>query len=155
MKYTEATRILKALVDGRDPTSDKPLPADSVLHNVSVMRAVLLGHEALQSSADRQKRREALPARVGTTWTNEEEQKLVAAWKKTRDLEALASSHGRTVKSIESRLERLGLITAAQRTTFAFPPTRPSVADRGPQAGAPAKRGRPRGSGRRGRTGAT
>jgi len=154
MKYAEATRILKALVDGRDPTSDKPLPADSVLQNVSVVRALLLGHEALQSNADRQKRREALPPRVGTTWTHEEDQKLVAAWKKTRDLEALASSHGRTVKAIESRLERLGLITAAQRTTFAFPPSGESTDPRGPEAGAPAKRGRPKGTRRRGRTAA-
>jgi hypothetical protein len=124
MNHEEAIRILKALIAGNDPASPKSLAADSVLHNVSVVRALLLAKEALQADVGRQKRREMLPPRVGIEWTDAEDQKLIAAWKEQQPLEDIACSHGRTLRAIESRLERLGLITAEQRkTSFAFPGT--------------------------------
>src|SRR2546428_4350459 len=110
MNHDEAMRILMALVEGHDPVSDKPLPADSVLQNAQVMRALLMAHGALQTNVDRHKRRSALPPRVGTPWTDEEDQKLITAWKEQQAVEHIASCHGRTVRAIESRLERLGLI---------------------------------------------
>lgn len=145
MNHHEAMRILKALVEGHDPISDKPLPADSVLQNASVMRALLLAHGALQINVDRQKRRGALPPRVGIEWTDEEDQKLIDAWNQQQPLEDIASSHGRTVRAIESRLERLGLITAEQRKTFTFPPNSPSAGGSGPEGGTRRRRGRPSG----------
>jgi len=121
MNHDEAIRILKALVEGNDPISQKPLPADSVLQNPKVMRALLLAQGAIQSDVDRQKRRAQLPARVGTTWTDEEDQKLITAWNEKKTVEEIAASHRRTIRAIESRLERKGLITAEQRTTtYAF-----------------------------------
>lgn len=147
MNHEEAMRILKALVEGHDPISNRALPADSVLQNASVLRALLLAHGALQANIDRQKRRGALPPRVGTTWTDEEDQKLIAAWNEKQPLEDIASSHGRTVRAIESRLERLGLITAEQRKTFVFGATSPSAGAGGPQGGTRRRRGRPAGGG--------
>lgn len=146
MNYDEAMRILMALVEGHDPISDKPLPADSVVQNAQVLRALLMAHGALQTNVDRRKRRSALPPRVGTPWTEEEDQRLITARKEQQTVEHIASSHGRTIRAIESRLERLGLITAEERTTsVAFGQTSPSGSG-GPDEGAPRrKRGRPRG----------
>src|SRR5579864_1319009 len=105
MNHNEAMRILMALVEGCDPISGEPLPADSVLQNAKVMRALLMGHAALETNADRHKRRSVLPPRVGTLWTEEEDQRLTTAWKEQQALEDIASSHGRTDRAIESRLE--------------------------------------------------
>jgi hypothetical protein len=151
MNHEEAMRILKALIEGNDPVSAKSLAADSVLHNVSVVRALLLAKEALQANVDRQKRREMLPPRVGIEWTDEEDQKLIAAWKEQQPLEDIASSHGRTLRAIESRLERLGLITAEQRkTSFAFPGT--PGGGGGQEGGTRRRRGRPSSEGGGGST---
>ncbi len=145
MNHDEAMRILMALVEGHDPISDTPLPADSVLQNAQVMRALLMAHGSLQTNVDRHKRRSALPPRVGTPWSEEEDQKLIIAWKEQQAVEHIASSHGRTVRAIESRLERLGLITADERkTSLAFGETSPSASGGGVDEGAPRrKRGRP------------
>jgi hypothetical protein len=62
-------------------------------------------------------RRAHLPARVGNYWTDEEDGKLTSAFKEGQAIELLAANHGRTTRAIEARLERLGLITASQRTT--------------------------------------
>jgi hypothetical protein len=126
MNPEEAMKIVNALVEGYDPISEEPLPEDAALHNASVMRALLLARGALQANMDRQKRRGMLPPRVGIVWTDEEDQKLIAAWTQRQPIEDIASSHGRTVRAIESRLERLGLITAEQRTSFQFSPTGPA-----------------------------
>lgn len=58
-----------------------------------------------------------LPDNVGRAWTTEEESRLVAAFKKGDSPVALAHEHGRTLRAVEARLEKLGLITAEQRTT--------------------------------------
>jgi len=121
MNHVEAMRILKALVEGHDPVSNRPLPADSVLQNASVMRALLLGREAIEAGVDRKKRRALLPPNVGIAWTEEEDQKLRAAWNEKQSVDQIAASHGRTNRAIESRLERLGLMTADERkTSFTF-----------------------------------
>jgi len=54
---------------------------------------------------------------VGTTWTPEEERSLVTAFQAGDAFEAIAEMRGRTVRAIEARLERLGLLTAEQRRT--------------------------------------
>lgn len=144
MKHNEAAAILTALVEGHDPTSGEALPPDSVMQNVSVVRALLFARSALEATVDRQKRRNALPARVGKPWTEDEDKKLTDAFHQQQPLEAVASSHRRTVRAIESRLERLGLITAEQRTTFMFPATIAPAGGGGPEGGPRRKRGRPR-----------
>jgi len=54
---------------------------------------------------------------VGRAWTAEEESTLVAAFKSGDFLADIAARHGRTVRAIEARLERLGLLTPDQRST--------------------------------------
>src|SRR5579883_1439246 len=102
MDHQEAKRILRALIEGRDPTSDEALPRDSVLQNVLVMRALLLAQEAIQLNTDRQKRREALPDRVGVAWTTEEDEQLTAEWNSHETVERIAATHARTIRAIES-----------------------------------------------------
>ena len=118
MKPEEAATILQSLVDGRDPSSGQELPADAVYQRAEVIRALLVGCAAIESSLARDKRRAQLPKRVGTAWTAEEDEKLRYGFQTDRSVEALASSHQRTPNSIRARLERLNLIPPEQRSTF-------------------------------------
>lgn len=77
----------------------------------------LPGFNALDQSAARAQRRAQLPNNVGSAWTTDEESRLVAAFKNGDSPTVIAREHGRTLRAIEARLEKLGLITADQRTT--------------------------------------
>ena len=100
------------------PTAEsQPLPGDCVIHRTDILRALLAGLAALEQTAARAQRRSQLPDNVGRAWTTEEESRLVSAFKKGDSAVAIAHEHGRTLRAIEARLEKLGLITAEQRTT--------------------------------------
>jgi DNA-binding NarL/FixJ family response regulator len=88
-----------------------------VLHHADVLRALLTGLTALEQTAARAQRRSQLPDNVGQAWTTEEESRLVAAFKSGDSAIAIARQHGRTLRAIEARLEKLGLITAEERMT--------------------------------------
>lgn len=117
MPHTDPRKILKALIAGVNPESAEPLPNESVLHRADVIRALLAGFNALDQSAARAQRRAQLPDNVGSAWTTEEEGRLVTAFKNGDSAAVIAREHGRTLRAIEARLEKLGLITAEQRTT--------------------------------------
>jgi hypothetical protein len=110
-------KVLQALVRGMDPETGQELPNDTVLQRVDVIRALIASIGAVEETEARALRRAQLPARVGNYWTEEEDQKLTKAFQEGQTTELVASSHGRTIRAIEARLERLGLTTAAQRTT--------------------------------------
>lgn len=109
--------ILKSLIHGRDPGSNERLPPECVVHRPEVLRALLAGAEALDVVAVRAQRRAQLPDNVGAAWTTEEESRLVSAFKSGESPEIIARTHRRTLRAIEARLEKLGLITPEQRTT--------------------------------------
>lgn len=117
MQNTDARSVLKALIEGREPGSGEPLRSDCVIHRSDVLRALLAGLSALELTAARAQRRAQLPDNVGRAWTTEEESKLVGAFKKGDSPITIARQHGRTLRAIEARLEKLGLITAEERTT--------------------------------------
>jgi len=50
-------------------------------------------------------------------WSDDEERTLVSEFQSGDSLSDIAGKHGRTLRAIEARLERLGLITADKRTT--------------------------------------
>ena len=102
---------------GAAPQSGEPLPRDCVVHRTDVLRALLAGLAALEQTTARAQRRAQLPENVGLSWTTEEEKDLVAAFRSGDSPMAIAQKHGRTLRAIEARLEKLGLITAEQRTT--------------------------------------
>jgi hypothetical protein len=117
MESFDARQILQALVQGFDPVSGAELTAGSVVQQAEVIRALLAAITALEGEAERARRRAQLPRNVGRPWNDAEEARLAAAFHGGDALPAIAAKHHRTVAAIESRLERLGLITAEQRTT--------------------------------------
>ena len=119
MQSPDATAILKSLIEGREPGSLEPLPAGSVVHRAEVLRALLAGVAALQQVEIRSKRRAALPDNTGRNWTAEEEDALATAFKDGESPVVLAERHSRTVRAIEARLVRLGLLAPVERTANA------------------------------------
>lgn len=117
MKQHRALHILQALIQGVDPVTGQELPPGTVMQNADVLRALLAGAGALEQTAAREQRRAALPDNVGRAWSDEEEATLVAAFKSGDALPDIAARHGRTLRAIEARLERLSLLTAEQRST--------------------------------------
>ncbi len=117
MNEQKARQILQALVQGVDPMTGQELPPGTVLQHADVLRALLAGLSALEQTAARAQRRAQLPGNVGRAWTVEEETSLIAAFKASDPLPEIAARHGRTLRAIEARLERLGLLTLEQRTT--------------------------------------
>jgi DNA-binding NarL/FixJ family response regulator len=117
MQQTRARQILQSLIQGTDPVTGEELPRETVLQHADVLRALLTGLSALEQTTARALRRAQLPDNVGRAWTTEEESRLLAAFKKGDSPVAIAKQHGRTLRAIEARLEKLGLITAEQRTT--------------------------------------
>ena len=117
MKEQRACQILKALVQGIDPKGGEELPPSTILQEADVLRALLAGIAALEQVAARTQRRALLPGNVGRTWSKEEESTLAAAFESGDPLPAIAARHGRTLRAIETRLEKLGLLKPEQRTT--------------------------------------
>ena len=117
MQEQRARKILQALVQGVDPTTGADLEAGTVLQRADVLRALLAGVAALEQNSARAHRRAQLPENVGLPWSDDEERTLVSEFQSGDSLADIAAKHGRTLRAIEARLERLGLITADQRTT--------------------------------------
>jgi RNA polymerase sigma-70 factor (ECF subfamily) len=117
MHNPDATMILKTLIEGREPGSLEPLPAGSVIHRADVLRAMLAAVAALERVDIRTKRRAALPDNAGCTWTAEEDSRLVAAFKAGESPQAIAKRHSRTLRAIEARLQRMGLLAPEDRVT--------------------------------------
>lgn len=109
MHQQKARQILQALIQGVDPFSGEELAAGTVLQQADVLRAMLAGVAALEQSAVRSARRALLPANVGQPWTQSEDETLARACEEGEPLEEIAARHGRTLRAIEARLEKLGL----------------------------------------------
>jgi hypothetical protein len=116
MNTTRATLILSSLVQGVDPTSGEELTPNSVLQSADVLRALLAGVTALKEQAGREARKRNRPANVGRPWTAHDESRLIEAFQTGETLSAIAEAVGRTLRAVEARLERLGLITPEQRS---------------------------------------
>lgn len=116
-QFQRARAVIQALVHGIDPENGAELPKDSIVNKIEVNRALTLGIFALDQMMARLTRRAQLPESVGKTWTDEEEQKLRDEFSADEPIPLIAEKHGRTIRAIEARLERLGLLRADQRTT--------------------------------------
>jgi len=115
--YKRSMQVLQALIQGVDPDTGMELPADTVLNRVDVVRALLTAVEALDSVTARALRRAQLPDSVGKQWSDTEEQDLREEIRRGEPRPLIATKHNRTVRAIESRLERMGLLRPDQRTT--------------------------------------
>jgi hypothetical protein len=117
MTQTRARQILQKLIQGLDPITGEELPQETVLQHADVLRALLAGLSALELTAARDQRRAQLPDNVGQVWTTEEESRLVTAFERGVAPVEIAREHRRTVRAIEARLEKVGLIKPEDRTT--------------------------------------
>jgi hypothetical protein len=117
MNEQRGRQILQALVQGVDPMTGEELPPGTILQHADILRALLAGLSALEQTTARAQRRAQLPGNVGRAWTVEEETTLITAFKAGDSVADIAVRHGRTLRAIEARLERLGLLTPDQRTT--------------------------------------
>jgi hypothetical protein len=117
MQEKRAREILQSLIQGFDPFTGEELPAGTVFQHVDVLRALLAGVGALEQEAARALRRAQLPRNIGRTWSAQENAELIEEFNAGQTAEDIAAKHGRTVRAIEARLEKLGLITHSERTT--------------------------------------
>jgi hypothetical protein len=117
MKEQRAREILQALVQGVDPMTGADIPPGTILQHADVLRALLAGLGALEQNALRAQRRAQLPDNVGRPWTPDEEATLVASYKAGNSASDIAIRHGRTLRAIEARLEKLGLLAPEHRIT--------------------------------------
>jgi hypothetical protein len=93
------------------------VPPDSILNRSDVLRALLTASVAIERMMSRAARRAQQPSNVGHSWDKDEEDTLVAAFKSGDSVAAIAARHGRTVRAIEARLEKLGLMSSPEGST--------------------------------------
>jgi hypothetical protein len=116
-QFLRARVILESLVQGIHPKTGGELPEDSVVNEIDINRAMATAVLALDQISARIARRAQRPESVGKTWTEEEVQQLKDEFSRSEPMPLIATKHGRTIRAIEARLERLGLLTADQRMT--------------------------------------
>lgn len=116
-QFLRARVILDSLVQGIHPKTGGELPEDSVVNEIDVARAMATAVLALDQISARIARRAQLPESVGKTWTEEEERQLKDEFNRNEPTPLIATKHGRSIRAIEARLERLGLLTADRRMT--------------------------------------
>ncbi len=117
MHEQRARQILQCLVQGVDPFDGTELPSGTILQRAEVLRALLAGVSALEAGAARATRRAQLPRNVGRAWSAEEQNALITSYQSGENLAEVAARHGRTLRGIEARLEKLGLMAPAERAT--------------------------------------
>src|SRR5579859_8202579 len=110
-QFQRARVVIASLVQGVHPTSGKDLPKDSIVNEIEVTRALGTAVLAIDQVSARLARRAQLPESVGKAWTEEEERRLRSAFARGEPIAEIATKHGRTIRAIETRLEKLGLLT--------------------------------------------
>jgi hypothetical protein len=117
MDLDAAKTTLKSLVQGVDPVTGYPIPKSLVLHHAVVIRALLCAVAVLEADAARTRRRARLPRNTGRPWRQADDEQVIAAYRSGEPLQQIAADHHRSLASVESRLERLGVLAAEQRLT--------------------------------------
>jgi len=110
MSPLEAKKIIESLADGIDPETGEILPAQSTFNSPQVIRALHVAGAALAKAAKRAERDNSLPGNAGHSWSDEEDQTLLASFDSGTPVKEIASKHGRTQGAIAARLVRLGRI---------------------------------------------
>jgi hypothetical protein len=116
-KYQKARAVLQSLIQGLDPDTGADLPKDAVVNRIEINRSMITAVTAMEQVEARILRRALLPESVGKTWTDDEQEQLKAEFANSEPIPLIATKHARTIRAIEARLERLGLLRADQRTT--------------------------------------
>jgi hypothetical protein len=116
-QYQKARAVLQSLIQGLDPETGAELPKNAIVNRIEINRSMLVAVTAMEQVEARILRRAQLPESVGKTWTEDEEQQLRSEFAGSEPIPLIATKHGRTIRAIEARLERLGLMRPDQRMT--------------------------------------
>jgi hypothetical protein len=117
MDLAAAKATLKSLVEGVDPVTGYAIPKSLVLHHALVIRALLCAVAVLDADEARTRRRARLPRNTGRPWRQADDAQVLAAFRDGQPLLQIAAAHHRSLASVESRLERLGVLAPEQRVT--------------------------------------
>ena len=107
MDIKRATKIVRTLAYGADPTTGKMLPDESVYNSPEVIRALFVLLDAVKH--------EELPHNAGKPWNEIEDSKLCDEFASKMKISDIAKEHGRSRGAIESRLDHLGLKNSKKR----------------------------------------
>jgi hypothetical protein len=107
----QVIKVWQALLDGTNPDTGAVLPADSILHSPTVIRALARLVQSLEYCEGRnQEKQRKLPPNAGRAWTPEEDAQVCEELRKGARFAEIAKGHGRTNGAIVTRLVRLGKI---------------------------------------------
>lgn len=111
MNYQRAFELVESLREGADPFTGELLPANSLLQQPEMVRALFAAAHALQE----QLRQNARAARIalafpnaGKPWQAREDEELVTAFDAGLNEKQLAAQHRRSLGAIRARLIKLG-----------------------------------------------
>lgn len=122
MDIQQAIKVLQALLDGTNPDTGAALPADSILHSPTVIRALARLVQSLEYCEGRnQEKRRKFPPNAGRAWTPEEDAQVCDELRRGIQVAEMARSHGRTNGAIWIRLVRLGKIPPNSVPPYSFP----------------------------------
>ena len=116
MTPAEAKQIIEVLAGGIDPTTGEVLADDSPLSSPHVIRALFIAAKALEQVSSKAARSATTPGNAGKSWSDEEDQRLVAAFDASTPVAALARTHERTSGAITSRLIKLGRLQVSNKS---------------------------------------
>ena len=117
MDILKATEIIKLLADGKHPRTKVRFDENHVINEPDVIRALNKIVETLSSKEKKSKKQRDLPERVGKPWSENEDKALIKAFENGISINDLVIKHQRTRGAIRSRLDRLGKITLAGRSS--------------------------------------
>ena len=121
MEKSEALRIIRALADGLNPSSEEPCESESILRHPQTIRALKKAVAALHSEVERETGKRSLPPSAGKPWFPSEEELLCAEFDSGISIREIASLHRRTCGAVKRRLERLGKVPYQIATDFSCP----------------------------------
>lgn len=132
MEREQTLKILNALAQGVHPASGEKFAADSPYQHPDTVRALFEAIRALEGAGAT--RNAAAPVReggsptsgAGARWSEEEEQRLAAAFDAGKSVEEIARTHARSRAAIEARLVKLGKLDASAVTTPLRYPAKPA-----------------------------
>ena len=108
---TDAIKNLEALIEGVNPTTGELLPDSTLLSDPIVLRTLIRILRKLETDPPKKPQ----PLNAGSSWSQQEEQMVVDAFKSGSSISEISSEHGRSDGAIHRRLEVLKVIPTGVR----------------------------------------
>ena len=105
MDFKKAKEIVSALAEGIDPITGEIFPSEHVCNQADVIRALYTVLNTLEPAKSKKQAENA-----GKPWLPEADAELIQLYKEGTSISELSKHFGRSVISIEARLEKLGII---------------------------------------------